>query len=106
MPGDHYRRDTYRQAIQRACELAFPHPTLSGIPSDKQTPEQRAERKAWNRRHAWHPHQLRPSLATDIRRRFGLEASQAVLGHAELGTTQIYARRDATKAREVMDLVG
>jgi integrase len=31
----------------------------------------------------WHPHQLRHTAATEIRAKFGLEAAQAVLGHAQ-----------------------
>jgi integrase len=105
-PGEHYTHDSYRRAIARACELAFPHPTLSAIPAKERTPEQIAEIKAWNRKHVWHPHMLRHTAATEVRKRFGLEASQAVLGHAELGVTQVYAERDMTKAREVMSEVG
>jgi integrase len=54
----------------------------------------------------WHPHQLRHTAASAIRRRYGLEASQAVLGHAELGTTQLYAAADQGRARRVMAAIG
>ena len=77
---EHYTRYSYRGAIRRACVRA-------GV-----TP--------------WHPHMIRHSAATDIRKHYGLEASQAVLGHAELGVTQVYAERDMEKAREVMRAVG
>jgi integrase len=105
-PGEHYTHGSYRRAIARACALAYPHPTLFAIPVKERTAEQAAELREWNRRHAWHPHQLRHSAATEIRRRFGLEASQAVLGHAELGVTQVYAEVDMQRAREVMREVG
>lgn len=39
-------------------------------------------------------------------RAFGLEASQAVLGHAELGVTQVYAEVDQAAARRVMGEIG
>jgi integrase len=71
---------SYRRAIHRACDAA-------GIPP-------------------WSPHRLRHSAATEVRRRFGLEASQVVLGHAELGVTQVYAERDLQRAREVMRQIG
>ena len=49
---------------------------------------------------------LRHSAATEIRARFGLEAAQAVLGHAKADVTQIYAERDLNRAVEVMREVG
>jgi hypothetical protein len=48
--------------------------------------------------------QLRHAAGTEIRKRFGLEASQAVLGHAELG--QAYAEVDRETARRVMGEIG
>lgn len=54
----------------------------------------------------WHPHQLRHSAATAIRREFGLEVAKAVLGHATLQAAQIYAERDNTRAREVALAIG
>jgi integrase len=77
---DCYSVASYRRAIRRACETA-------GIS-------------------IWHPHQLRHSAGTAIRKKFGLEESQAVLGHRELGTTQIYAERSRAKARSVAAAMG
>ncbi len=79
-PGDLYDGGAYRKAIRRVCKKL-------GIP-------------------IWFPHQLRHSAATEFRRRFGLEASQALLGHSELGTTQIYAEVDRAAARRVMTELG
>jgi integrase len=75
-----FTRDGVRQAIANACKR-------HGIPH-------------------WHPHQLRHAAATEIRRAFGLEAAQVVLGHSEADTTQTYAEADAARAREVMKQVG
>jgi integrase len=105
-PRDCYSVASYRRAIARACDLAFPHPTLSHIPDEDLTDDQRAELQAWRKANRWHPHQLRHSVATRIRRRFGLEAAQAVLGHTELGTTQVYAERNLDAARDVMKAIG
>jgi integrase len=58
------------------------------------------------RAHRWHPHQLRHTVATRIRQRFGLDAAQVVLGHSELGTTQVYAERNSEAARDVMKAIG
>jgi len=55
---------------------------------------------------AWHPNQLRHSHATAVRARYGLEAAQAVLGHAEASVTQIYAERDLSLASKVAAEMG
>jgi integrase len=79
-PRDRYDVASYRRAIRRACLKA-------GIP-------------------VWFPNQLRHLRGTEIRKRYGLEASQAVLGHSELGVTQVYAENDREAARTVMAEIG
>jgi integrase len=79
-PGDQYNVGSYRKAIRAAC-------VKLGIP-------------------IWFPNQLRHAAASEIRRRYGLDASQAVLGHSELDTTQIYATACLERARAVMFEVG
>ena len=54
----------------------------------------------------WHPNQLRHAAATLIRKQFGLEHAAATLGHSEIGTTQIYAERDADLAVRVALAIG
>lgn len=49
---------------------------------------------------------LRHAAATEIRRRFGLEAAQVSLGHAKADITQVYAERDIELARKVAMAVG
>lgn len=78
--GGAYTTSSYGQAIRKACEKA-------GVNS-------------------WHPHQLRHTKATEIRERFGLEAAQTILGHAQANVTQIYAERDFGKARQVIAELG
>src|SRR4029453_18728950 len=100
---------SYRRAIHRACELAFGMPAeLRRGPKDE-TPEQTQQRQElasrWRDQFCWSPNQLRHSAATEIRKRFGLEASQVVLGHSELGTTQIYAQKNLDLAREAVKAV-
>jgi len=101
-----YDRRTYRQAIAKACDKAFPHPTLSAISPRKLTEEQRAELKAWRKDRRWSPLQLRHTAGSAIRARYGLEAAQVVLGHAKADVTQVYAERDLAKARSVMAEIG
>ena len=103
---DRYDVNAYRRAIARACDKAFPHPGLAAIARQNLTPEHRAELKAWQKSHRWHPHQLRHSAATAIRRQYGAEAAQAVLGHAELSTTEIYAEKSLEAARQIMKEIG
>jgi hypothetical protein len=54
----------------------------------------------------WHPHQLRHTKATEIRRAVGLDAARAVLGHRSPAVTEVYAELDQTKAAEVMERLG
>lgn len=75
-PGDSYTAGNYAQAIRYACK--------------------RGKLKSWS------PNQLRHTSATDIRREFGLEAAQVILGHATADVTQVYAERNAENAREIM----
>lgn len=49
----------------------------------------------------WHPHQLRHTVGTDIRRTHGLEGSRVSLGHSHVAATQIYAERDLDLARRI-----
>lgn len=54
----------------------------------------------------WTPNRLRHNFATDVRRRFGLDAAQAALGHSGAEVTQIYAEVDLTRASEVAIAIG
>jgi integrase len=54
----------------------------------------------------WAPNQLRHTHATTVRRDFGVEASQVMLGHSHINTTEIYAEADAERGREVARKMG
>jgi integrase len=79
-PGFRYDTDSYRRAIAYGCKRA-------GVPK-------------------WHPHQLRHSAATRLRREFGLDVARAVLGHSSPVVTEVYAELDGAKAAEAMEKVG
>jgi integrase len=79
-PGDHYPVTSYRQAIIRGCDRA-------GVPR-------------------FHPHQLRHTAGTRIRKTHGLDVAQVILGHRSADITELYARPDRDKARAVMGRVG
>lgn len=107
--GDVYDVASYRRAIARACERAFEMP--SDIRADKTDPPELAtakkvKRSKWRREHVWHPHQLRHSAATKLRKEFGLEAAQVILGHKSLSVTEIYAEKNVDAAMKIMSAVG
>jgi len=54
----------------------------------------------------WAPNQLRHSHATVVRREFGVEGAQVMLGHAHVSTTEIYAETNAERGREVARKLG
>jgi integrase len=99
-PGECYDVASYRRAIARACELAFP------APIELKAPEKVVELRDWRKRHSWHPHQLRHTAATEIRKRFGIEAAQHVLGRATLSITEIYAEKNSDVARQIAAKIG
>lgn len=95
--GDQYTNDSYRRAVTRACELAFPAPKNATAEA----------KKDWRREHSWSPNQLRHSLATEVRQtEQSLESVAAVLGHANVSTSEIYAERNMQMAIEIMRKIG
>jgi len=112
--GEQYTADSCRRAIHRACDVAFPPPEplcrrddeSLGQWHDRLTEKQRTELEKWQSDHRWSPNRLRHSAGTEIRKRFGLEAAQVILGHASADVTQVYAERDLQKAVEIMREVG
>ena len=89
-PGARYTSRSYARAISRAIVVANAKRTEKG---EEALPH-------------WHPNQLRHSAATEIRRQFGLEAAQVVLGHSRADVTQVYAERDFGRAKEIMRKIG
>jgi hypothetical protein len=54
----------------------------------------------------WHPNQLRHQFGTEVRREYGLEAAQVVLGHEKADITQLHAERNLTLASRVASEIG
>ena len=79
-PREHYDDRGYRQAVIRAC-------CRVGVPE-------------------WSPGRLRHSAGTDIRRKYGAEAAQLVLGHRNLSTTEIYAEKNREQYEQIMKEIG
>jgi len=79
-PRDHYDRDSYRRAVQRAAE--------------------KAKAKKWS------PNQIRHTTGTEVRWEFGIEAAQTLLGHRDADITKVYAERNLKLAKEVARKMG
>ena len=105
-PGDRYDARSCAHAVARACDQAFPHPTLSRVRAKDLSLDQREELERWRRANRWHPHQLRHSAATEIRRGFGLEVARVVLGHSSPAVTELYAEVDKERAASAMERIG
>jgi integrase len=54
----------------------------------------------------WHPHQLRHTAATSLRREFGIEVARIILGHRSPAITEIYAETDHRQAIAVTQKIG
>jgi integrase len=96
-PADHYGKDAFNRAIRRGVDKANEAIVKAAKESGVEDPQLIAN---------WHPNQLRHSRATEVRRQFGLEAAQVVLGHSRADVTQVYAERDTSLAVEVMRKIG
>jgi integrase len=75
-PAERYTSHSYAVAITRAVARANrAHPDRPPVPE-------------------WAPNQLRHTHATEVRKRYGIEAAGAALGHDQLSTTEIYAEKN------------
>jgi integrase len=113
-PDERYNQRSYFVALTRACDRAFPPPgDLAQREGESRagwwsrlTPDQRAEVTAWRKAHRWHPNQLRHSFATRVRKGYGLEAAQVLLGHSKADVTQVYAERNEALAADIAVKIG
>lgn len=94
--GERYDTHAYAKAIMHACRRAFPVP--DGITGD--------DRRMWIRDHHWSPNQLRHNAGTEIRKYFGLDVAQVVLGHSKASVTEVYAEVDIERAAAVIEKIG
>jgi integrase len=91
-PRDCYDSASYRHAIIRAV-AAVNKERLRDDPSAVKIED-------------WAPNQLRHTAGTEVRKKFGLEAAQVVLGHASADITQVYAERNQQLAADVVRQIG
>jgi integrase len=103
-PGERYSTGSYAHAVRaavgaanrgRACDLC------KGL-----EPAQRCAACQQMALPYWHPHQLRHTRATEIRREYGIDVARAILGHRSPAVTETYAEIDLSKAVEVMARLG
>jgi integrase len=117
-PAERYPVTSYRNAIYRACDRAFPLPEnlAPRLNEDgkresraawwaRLTPQERGAVRAWRREHRWHPNRLRHSRATELRP-FGLDVVKTILGHSKVETTQIYSEKDLAAAMQLVGRIG
>jgi len=90
-PGGCYTSRSYHAAVRHAIIKANKERTKQGV---------------HDRVPSWHPNQLRHWAATEIRKHFGLEAVQAVLGHKNMVVSEVYAEKNLALAAEVMRKIG
>jgi hypothetical protein len=100
--GDRYTPASYRRAIERAIDQMNKDRRDEALRATKATGVKVEPVLLSN----WTPNQLRHAAATDIRRQFGLEAVQVVLGHAHAAVSEVYAERDLNLAKEIMRKIG
>ncbi len=84
---DHYDTASYRRAIKYAIQKY-----------NRQNPELTIPH--------WHPHQLRHSFATEVRRLFGAEAVQVSLGHKSTDLVDLYAEKNLAAAVSIAEKIG
>lgn len=75
-----YSKESFRKAIERACEKAGIKP--------------------------WTTYRLRHSRGTEIRAKYGLDGTQACLGHSSATVSELYASVDLTKAVNIAREIG
>jgi integrase len=96
LPGERYTSKSYARAIAKACAKA-------DAAAHRDRPEVAADVVLVPH---WHPNQLRHNHATEVRRRYGLEAAQVALGHSRADVTQVYAERDLGLAERIAREIG
>jgi integrase len=95
-PGASFDTGSYAHSIKGACRRAFPAPKDLSAEA----------KKKWHSEHAWSPNQLRHNAATLVRKHYGLEGAQVILGHSDIGISQVYAERDQSKAVSIALAIG
>lgn len=92
-PAERYTTTSYRGAIFRGIRSLNAEYIEAAVEMELHIPN-------------WSPNQIRHAVATSVRRRFGVEAAGATLGHDQLSTTEIYAEKNLALAIRIAREVG
>jgi integrase len=103
-PGQRYTTAAYGHAVRVAVAAANTARACAACKGLK--PAERCARCRAAALPHWHPHQLRHTAATRIRREYGLDVARVVLGHRSPQITELYAELDTARAAEVMAKLG
>jgi integrase len=98
-PGKKYTNQGYGKAIEKAVLRQNRDAARHDVPDGHHGPNM-------PRVPHWSPNQLRHAYATEVRKKYGLEAAQVLLGHARADVTQVYAERDLALGERVAAEVG
>ncbi|MGA2497704.1 MAG: tyrosine-type recombinase/integrase [Tepidisphaeraceae bacterium] len=79
--AEFYDKDAFARCVKRACRKA-------GLPA------------------GFTPNALRHPAATRVRRLYGLDGAQVVLGHKHATITEVYAEQSRKHAREITAKIG
>ena len=120
-PGEAYTTASYRRALRRAAEIAFPFAQIddirAGLLAHRSAgrsriqveraarlaqPELFAAYTAWRRQYWWSPHRLRHSAGKRYERVGGLEFNMHRLGHKTISTSLLY---DGIDERDVLEKI-
>jgi integrase len=88
-PRENYTTSTLRKAVEYGIKAA-----------NKALPKDAAAIPDWN------PNQIRHTKATEIRKIYGLDGSQHVLGHKHANVTEIYAEKNLDLASQIAKETG
>jgi integrase len=108
-PGEVYDVRAYAHAVRKAIQAANRAMLCDACREARKAdpaafrPCEECERRQLPH---WHPHQLRHTKATEIRREAGIDAARAVLGHRSPVITEVYAELDMDKAAAIMERIG
>ncbi len=91
-PRERYDSQTYREAIHRACDKAFPVPDSCDDP------------KSWIKRHRWNPNELRHWALSEIEFATDDKSAATVAGHSgHKITNEVYIHRAARSLQKIVD---
>lgn len=99
-PRDQYDKDSYARAIRAGIDRANKEATAKALKNGQ------SEASVNEIVPHWHPNQLRHSFATRIRREYGLEKAQVLLGHKRCDITQTYAESNNAEAVNFAQMYG